>query len=115
MDDDFNTPRAIAATFDYIRQATPVLEKGGVGAGELDHSRETFKTFTADILGLKAETNTLENSDNHFEEIMQLILQLRDRMRKEKNWETADFIRDELARQGIVIKDTPRGTVWEYK
>ncbi len=115
MDDDFNTPRAIAATFDYIRQATPVLENGRFGVGELEQSRETFTAFVTDVLGLTMESAMIESSDNHFEEIMELVLQLRDRMRKEKNWETADFIRDQLARQGIVIKDTPQGTVWEYK
>ncbi len=46
-------------------------------------------------------------------DLMEMVMTLRANARKNKDWGTADFIRDELKKMGIVIKDTPEGSVWE--
>ena len=43
------------------------------------------------------------------------VIALRDKARAEKNWQQADRLRDELGRDGIVLEDTARGTVWKVK
>ncbi|RMH64553.1 MAG: cysteine--tRNA ligase [Calditrichaeota bacterium] len=113
MDDDFNTPRVLAALFDFIKQATPLLEKGALSEAVLDKTRLLFKEITQDVLGLTPELNEDSVSDVELNAVIEVIIGLRQRMRREKNWEMADYIRDELARRGIIIRDTPEGTVWE--
>ena len=118
MNDDFNTPRAIAALFDFIKEINLWLDGGENVAGETLLSAIGILRKTAgDVLGLlpRDETVLLKETSGNFDEIMQLIIDLRNRLRKEKNFALADEIRDRLAELNIVLKDTPQGTVWEQK
>jgi len=106
MDDDLNVPRALGAIFDFIKKVNPILAKG-----QLDRDQE------------KAVVETLKRINNilnvlHTEEspeapgILQLIRQ-REEARKNKDWKRADQVRDELAKQGIKVVDTPTGPSWK--
>ena len=114
MDDDFNTPILIAHLFDGVRIINSVKDgKESLTAADLDKLNSIFKTFVTDILGLVAGK---ENSGNDLTaELMQLVLKLRANAKENKDFDTADLIRDELNKAGIEIKDSREGSSWELK
>lgn len=63
-----------------------------------------------DTLGLQLQASTPDIND----ELKQLILQ-RQQAREAKDWTTSDTLRDELLAQGVAVRDTPQGTIWQYK
>ena len=112
MNDDFNSPVLIAQLFEGLHMANLV----GTGAEtlsveDLSHFKKSFLTFTADVLGLKREEQ--DQQSDLVGGLMDTLLQLREKARGKKDWETADMIRKELARLKINVKDTKEGTVWE--
>lgn len=114
MDDDFNTPILIAHLFDGVRIINSVKDgKKSLTAADLDKLNSIFKTFVTDILGLVAGK---ENSGNDLTaELMQLVLKLRANAKANKDFDTADLIRDELNKAGIETKDSREGSSWEMK
>jgi cysteinyl-tRNA synthetase len=66
-----------------------------------------------DVLGLTF-TET-QNSSEHLEQVMNMVLELRAQVRAEKNWSLADSIRDGLANAGIEVKDGKDGANWELR
>lgn len=117
MSDDFNTPRAIATVFDFIRDINNWLDSD---SEKPKHTLESIlivlENTTGDVLGLlpknyedlsKAHSESMEN-------LMKLILDVRNKLRKNKNFELADELRQKLSEMGIEIKDTPKGSTWEH-
>ncbi len=118
MDDDFNTPRALALIFDEVRALNRLLDDKKLQGIE---SRGAALRMICDVLGLLHEgyadrkrERWLRTATIGREAIENMIAQ-RDKARKEKNWEEADRIRDQLQREGIMIEDTPGGTLWKVK
>lgn len=114
MDDDFNTPILIAHLFDGVRIINSVKDgKERLTASDLSKMQKLFSNFVTDILGL---ITTKEKGENHLtEDVMELVLKLRGNAKKNKDYSTADLIRDELAKAGIKIKDSREGSNWEIK
>jgi cysteinyl-tRNA synthetase len=118
MDDDFNTPRALALIFDEVRALNRVLDQKKAGGLE---GRAAALRSMCDALGL-AQEGYFERKKERFlkkglvplQEIEELISR-RDAARKEKNWQEADRIRETLQEKGVVIEDTPGGTVWKVR
>ncbi len=121
MDDDFNTALAIAVLFDLAREVNTFRNAlGGLGmqniAGStrdlLSQVRDTFIALGG-VLGLFEKSETTGSDDNLTEQLMDLIMQIRQEARKKKDWPTADAIRDRLGELGIVLEDTPQGVCWK--
>lgn len=117
MDDDFNTPKALARMFELVSKINAL--KGGqlslahLSAATLDKLKETFKTMIFDVLGLKDDTAQAgEGGNDALEAAMQLILDIRQDARSNKDWGTSDKIRDALNAAGIVVKDGKDGAEW---
>jgi cysteinyl-tRNA synthetase len=110
MDDDFNTPQALAALFDLARDINRAEEAGM----DVVKGRKTLKELGG-ILGLTFRTKeepTIDTIEYNGETVsVQVLLEERARLRQAKKWKEADEIRDKLASQGIVIEDLPDGTV----
>lgn len=103
--DDLNTPEAlriIDQTFSEIESHS--IDK--VDRHALVHLLEAID----DVLGLKLLETTPDITDDQ----KQVMLE-RERAREAKDWAKSDKLRDELAEQGIVVRDTAAGSVWEYK
>ena len=114
LNDDFNTPILIAHLFEGVKQINLAKNnKAEFKQEDLEILKSIFKVFANNVLGL---TTKQENSSNDFtNEIMEIILKLRNHVKTNKDFVTADLIRDELDKVGIQIKDTREGSSWESK
>ena len=112
MDDDFNTPILIAHLFDGVRIINSV--KGGkesLNATDLDKIKSVFNTFVTEILGF---ISAKESSGNDLtNEVMELVLKLRANAKTNKDFDSADLIRDELNKLNIQVQDSRDGSSWE--
>jgi len=109
MDDDFNTPQAIAALFDLAREINRGYEAGAGTTGAIKILREL-----AGLLGLTLEEEAREKY-LAAEPFINLLISTRDELREAKQWDLADKIREELERLGVALEDTPKGTLWKHK
>ncbi len=115
MCDDFNTPRAIASLFDIVSKINSLkeghLDIRQVSAETMERLQKSFPSFIHDVLGLEDDILSGGNNDK-LDGVMDLVLQLRQDARANKNWDIADKIRDGLAKHQIVVKDGKEGTTW---
>ncbi|MCL2435814.1 MAG: cysteine--tRNA ligase [Lentimicrobiaceae bacterium] len=113
MNDDLNTPKLIAELFDAVRIINSVKENLlSLTQEDIELLKTNFRLFFFDILGLLPEGNCAGNSEI-VEELMNMIVEMRQEAKLNKNWAAADAIRNHLAALGITIKDTKEGAVWE--
>jgi len=114
MNDDLNSPIAIAKLFDAVKIINSLNDnKVEIGKEELEKFQAFYPLFLNDILGLtEIQTDAKSHQDESTDEIMDLVLQLRQDARKNKDFATSDKIRDELKNINIEIKDTPDGAKW---
>ena len=120
MDDDFNTGLATGAMFD-LAKAINIYGTAVDGGLSVDHE-SVEKAYTAlktimDILGILEEVweKTDSPDDKSYNDLMDVILAVRQTARKEKMYKIADEIRDRLDAAGIVIEDTPTGARWKRR
>jgi cysteinyl-tRNA synthetase len=116
MDDDFNTPGALAEIFTYVREVNTLTKDVG-GAAVL---REALAVLTElmGILGvdLSEDTSMGEDAGEAAEKlrgVVEFLLELREDARKSKDFTKADQIRDRLGELGIEIADTKDGPTWK--
>ena len=110
--DDLNSPILIAHLFEAVRFIHLIKEgKEKVNANDLKQLKNLFQTFVYNILGLREEQS---DSSELTSELIDMILTLRLEAKKNKDFATADKIRDELTQKGIIIKDTKDGFEWEW-
>ena len=114
MDDDFNTPILIARLFDGVRIINSVKDgKESLNATDLEKLKNTFDTFVTDILGF---VSTKESGGNDLtNEVMEVVLKLRENAKTNKDFDSADLIREELNKLNIQVKDGRNGSSWEVK
>ncbi|MGQ9598169.1 MAG: cysteine--tRNA ligase [Anaerolineae bacterium] len=117
MDDDFNTPRAIATLFDLSREANTLLNSGQpVSRSTLEAVHNLYQTLGSQALGLifdeQGRGDIVSGRDTLTEGLIQILIDLRHQARQARNWAAADAIRDRLANLGVVLEDGPEGTRW---
>ena len=108
MEDDLNTPQALAAIFDLTRDINRHKEQGGLVASGQQSLREM-----AAILGLSLN----EDHDSDVKDaypFVDILVDTRNRLRSERNWDLADQIRSQLEALGVAIEDTANGTQWRF-
>jgi cysteinyl-tRNA synthetase len=110
MNDDFNAPILIANLFDAVKQINLINDgNASISQSDKDLLESEMKKFLFNVLGLEIATT---NNDSKLNPIMDLVLDLRQQARSDKDWTTSDKIRDGLAAAGIVVKDGKEGTTW---
>ena len=110
MDDDFNAPILIANLFEAAKRINLINDgKDTITKEDLSSISAEMKRFLQDVLGIEIGVT---NSDSKLAPVMDLVIDLRQQARDNKDWSTSDKIRDGLATAGIVIKDTKDGTSW---
>lgn len=105
MEDDINTADSLAVIFDLVRDANTHL-KAESSKKLVQKTYDVFKTLTH-ILGIvqKKQEMTLD-------EEIEALIEKRQQARAAKDWATADKIRDDLRKRGIILEDTPTGVRW---
>jgi len=115
MNDDFNSPILIANLFEGVRIINSVNDKKeSITTEDLALLKKLFADFVTDILGLINEASSGEQN-KLIDELMDVILLLRQNARANKDFGTSDKIRDELAKISISVKDTKEGAVWNME
>lgn len=109
MNDDFNTPEAVAVLFDLVREMNRLRDEELEAASQLG----ALLRQLGSILGiLQQEPDAyLQAGTSDFEEIEKWV-RARDMARQNQDWAESDRLRDQLIERGIVLEDTPQGTVW---
>ncbi len=116
MNDDFNTPKAIAALFDFNRAVNALLASGQpVSRGTLAAMDGLYRELGSKVLGIIPENLTHEAGGELVEGLMGIILSTRQRYRGAKDWEQADALRCQLRELGIVVEDRPEGPTWRVE
>jgi cysteinyl-tRNA synthetase len=120
MDDDFNTAGAIATFFElatainrYVEENK--IESGGTDAAKGEALNATRRLIaTARLIGLFLEPQARKagGDDALTDKVMQVLIEVRQHVRKNKDFTTADLIRDRLKDAGITLEDRPDGTLW---
>ncbi|MDE5995467.1 MAG: cysteine--tRNA ligase [Eubacterium sp.] len=106
MDDDLNTADGISALFDLTKDInTKILDKN-VSKAVCEYAAKLFDELSG-VLGL-----LYNRKGNDLDSEIEVLIEERQQARKNKDWATADRIRDELKAKGIILKDTPQGVTW---
>ena len=115
LNDDLNTPKAISIIDEYITKANETLDKEPKNKNIKKELVSTFE-FINDLLGIG-----FNDAFKYFQfgiskediQSIETLIEKRTEAKKEKNFEAADKIRDEISSLNVSIMDTPNGTVWE--
>lgn len=112
MNDDFNTPILIAHLFEGVRFIN-ILKEGTatLTAADLLDFTQTFKSFIFDVLGLENVKNSAESGDK-VEGLVNMLIDMRNLSRANKDFAMSDLIRDQLIELGIQLKDGKEGTTF---
>src|SRR5664280_204935 len=112
MDDDLNSPIVLSHLFEgvkYINSANDGTEK--LTSADIESLTKLFNTFVFDIMGLRDEESG-GNDEKLTDDLMEIIINLRQDAKNKKEWGTSDKIRDELKSAGIILKDLKDGADW---
>lgn len=110
MNDDFNAPILVANLFEAVKFINSVNDgKATITSKDLKILQTEMNAFVVDVLGLK---QTVAGGEDKLTPVMDLVLDLRQEARTNKDWTTSDKIRDGLANAGITVKDSKEGTTW---
>ncbi len=114
MNDDLNTPIAIAHLFEGVKMINSVsCEKETINAEDLQKVKALFSTFVFELFGLESQQKSNKTESSSYKGAVDLLLQLRQEAKNKKEWTTADKIRNELVKLGFIVKDTKEGYSWE--
>lgn len=114
MNDDLNTPVALAHLFEAVKRINSVAEsKESISETDLQHIQNWIPEFVYEVLGLRNESdNNKSDQGQLLDKAMRLIIDLRNEARLRKDFTTSDLIRDRLLHEGIQLKDGKDGTDW---
>jgi len=115
MDDDFNTAQSVAVIFDFIRDVNKVITENKNIEFDFFMNVKSFLEKTAvgilGIMNFETDSNFANMELEH--NLIQLLIELRNDAKKEKNYVLADKIRDQLSGVGIELKDSKEGTTFK--
>lgn len=114
INDDLNTPIVIANFFDTVKVINSA-KAGLTNLSELEIAgiKHLFETFIFSILGLQ-NSGEGANDGDVVDGLMDLVIEQRRKVRDAKDFASSDFIRDQLAKLNIEVKDSKEGTSWRY-
>lgn len=116
MDDDLNTPVAIAVLFDALKTVNNLADgRQKASAAELQALKNLFHTWLEEVLGIRLDNAADGPELAPYEKAVDLLLEVRSQAKAAKDWATSDLIRDRLAEAGFNVKDTKNGAEWSLK
>ncbi len=105
MDDDLNTPRALASLFDLVRE----INRGRESGSNIKSAQDTLREL-AGVLGLELDEPQVESAEAA--PFIQTLVDVRAELRAARQFQLADSIRDRLTELGVTLEDNPEGTTW---
>ncbi|MGA2212586.1 MAG: cysteine--tRNA ligase [Bryobacteraceae bacterium] len=111
LDDDLNTAEALAALFEFVRDANTAMDAGEFHAGNTAPALDLLERFDRIFDVLRPTLSEAALSDARIEE----LIQERGAAKKSRNFARSDQIRQELLDSGIILEDTKEGTRWKRK
>ena len=116
MNDDLNSPIAIAHLFDAVKMVNSINDgTESIAPGQYQDLKAFLHVFLYDVLGFEKEGKDDGPGQEAFNSVVDLLLNLRVEAKANKDWATADKIRDRLTALGFEIKDTKDGFEWDLK
>ncbi len=109
MDDDFNTPLALAALHELVKAINTARDNGATDI-QLSIAQNTLRELT-DVLGLQLKE---KQGSSEGEAQVNALIEERNEARKQKQWALSDQIRDKLKELGVSIEDSKDGTKWRW-
>ena len=109
MDDDFNTAGAVAALFELVKAINTARDADATD-DQLKAVQNMLRTLTG-VLGLRLQEKKGSADADGF---INLLVEVRTEIRKQKLWQLSDLIRDKLKSLGVTIEDTKDGTTWRW-
>jgi cysteinyl-tRNA synthetase len=111
LNDDLNTAEALAAVFEYVRDANSAMDSGEFRAGNVPAGLAFLARFDSifDVLRPTAQAGQLSDA------AVDALIEERTAAKKAKNFARADQVRRELLDQGIILEDTKSGVRWKRK
>lgn len=110
MDDDFNSPILIAELFEVVRIINTVFDgKSTINQKDLDSLKGFLNDIVEDVLGLKDDD---VGSQDDMDDLMEIVINIRNEAKKNKDFMTSDRIREQLVGIGIQLNDGKEGTLW---
>jgi cysteinyl-tRNA synthetase len=110
MDDDFNTAGALGYLFELVRAINQARD-AGVGSADLEEAQKMLISL-ASVMGLSLERFPTQKGEAS--PFIDLLVEIRTDLRKQKLWTLSDQIRDHLNALGVVIEDTKEGSSWHW-
>jgi cysteinyl-tRNA synthetase len=109
MDDDFNTPLALAGLYELVKAINTARDNGAPDE-QLKPAQETLRELTG-VLGLRLQEKQGSGGADKF---VDLLVEVRSEVRKQKLWQFSDLIRNRLKELGVNIEDSKDGTTWRW-
>jgi len=114
LNDDFNTPILIAHLFEAAKYINLINDgKESLSSADLTDFSSTIHAFLFEVLGIKNTKDTQQNTDKT-EGVIELLIQMRNEARANKNFALSDEIRDKLLSIGVQLKDGKDGTSFSF-
>ncbi|QQS38195.1 MAG: cysteine--tRNA ligase [Ignavibacteriales bacterium] len=115
MEDDFNSPQAVAAIFDFVKEVNKVLAETENHSSGFYNSVKDFLARTASgVLGILSFDKQTESGDAALENsLIELLINLRNDAKLSKNYALSDKIRDELKNLGVILQDSKEKTSYK--
>ena len=108
MEDDFNTPRALAVVISYSKNVEPYAARA-VGKDSVELVMRTFNYF-GNVFGIFG--SSIGRRSDVIGKLLSIVLRLREDARRRGDWATADRLRQQIVAAGVGLEDTPAGTRW---
>ena len=106
MDDNFNTPQAMAVIFDFVKEVNSFIAKyNGLTANNKEKILKFFEKVAQDVLGIIDLQQYKKFDDKLIDNLMKIIIDIRNQMRQEKRFDIADAIRNQLKKLNIELED----------
>jgi cysteinyl-tRNA synthetase len=121
MDEDFNTAEALAVLFNLTKEVNNLLNSDEeISEGVLSEIDSFYRTYGGNVLGIVPEKTVQHDTDDvdaykMEEDLIKALIDTRNELRADKQWEQADKIRDRLSELGIIIEDKKEKVAWRKK
>ncbi len=111
MDDDFNTASAMSHLFDLVKIINQTRDEGADQVS-LEKAQKVLIELTG-VLGLDLSEPEVQGGEAGA--FIDLLIEIRRKLREGKLWELSDLVRDQLDELGVILEDTSQGTTWHWK